>query len=74
MYVLLGQGSHGHAAATIDIWTLINNDVVCLISSSYSNLTSNIVNTTITDSNQTIVINDQFIDNANYMKKVCSFI
>ena len=73
-YVLLGQGSHGHAASTIDICTLVSNAVVCLISSSYNNLTSNVINTVITESNQTVVINDQFIDNANYMKKVCSFI
>ena len=73
-YVLLGQGSQGHAAATIDIWTLVSNAVVCLISTSYNNLTSNVINTTITESNQTVVFNDQFINNANYMKKVCSFI
>ena len=73
-YVLLGQGSQGHAAATIDIWTLVSNAVVCLISTSYNNLTSDVINTVITESNQTVVFNDQFINTANYMKKVCSFI
>lgn len=74
-YILLGQGPRGHATSAIDIWTLVSGAVTCIITTSYSNGTSGVaVMQLINSSNQTIVIQNEFINNANYMKKVCSFV
>ena len=70
-YILSGQGPNGHCVSTIDIWTLVSQAVTCIITTSYSNGTLGVNTTQISSSNQTVVINSAYINNANYMKKIC---